>query len=877
MNVAILIDTLVGGGAERVVQRLAVGMARRGHHPFIYCLKAAGLPVQPLAAAGVVVRELRSFGRDPGLVWRLARLLRADRVQVVHAHSCAAAVWAFPVTRLLRIPLLHVRHGWPLGQPGRYARLADRLSPWVDRLAVCCQTGLDRLPAGRGAARAAFLPDGVDPPTTTPAAARTLLAGLCGDSPGGRIVLTVANVRPEKDIRGLVQAFARLRRTDPDVRLVCVGDVLDRAYWAAVQRDIRRLQLADVVRFPGAFDGASRLMPAADVFCLSSRTEALPNVILEAMAQRVPIVATAVGDIGRLDLRRRAAEELPAGRGADDGLLLRHEETALLVPPGDPDALAAALHRALADPAAARIRAARAAEVHAARFTTECMVRRYERIYAECVRQRHRQAKPYNAGGVQASSVRPPQTSARGRRAPLGVLMLGPAPPAIGGMVTSIGLLMKSPLAGRYRLHRLAAPLDPEGHKRHAAPQTKEHGRAAGALRAVVRHASALVRLARLITTRRIDVVHIHTCSFFTFYRNLLDLVVARLLGRRVVLHIRGNLFDRFCAESGKLGRRLIRRGLEAADAVIVLSRGWQAALRPYAGRARIAVVPNAFDPEAIAAPVPTGEQRMANERRRTGQAPAEPAGTGERRTANSDGRLTPPPGAPAARPSCAVRHPPLPERPQPVTGVSAPAAPADRSPSDRACRFLFLALVREIKGVGELIEAARRLRERGVRFELCIAGPATDGDGERWRRQVRDAGLDRIVWFTGPVTGGTKARLLASADCFVHPSRSEGLPNSILEAGAAGLPIIATAVGAVPEVLAPPDLPSADDGTPLGLLVPPRDPAALADAMERLATDAGLRRRMGARVRERFRAEYSLERLAERMAPIYEEVTSGK
>ena len=782
MNLALVIDALVGGGAEGVVQRLALGLADRGQRVFVYCLKAAGPPAEHLRAKGVVVREAESRGLDPMLYWRLGRWLRSDRIDVVHAHSCAGLVCVFPAAKLLGIPVMHVRHGWSLGRRSRYARLADWLSHAIECVGVNCETGRSRLPPGRVAQSAACLPNGVDPTPTTPEESRTLLERLCGRALRGPVVLSVANIRPEKDIRGLLQAFGLLRRELPEAELVCVGSVLDERYGAELQRDVRELHLEDCVHFPGHFADAARLMPGANVLCLSSRTEGRPNVVLEAMAQEVPIVATAVGDVGSLD-----------PRCDQERLLLRHNGTALLVPPNNPEALFEALHHALCDADAARTRARRALDEHRRAHSTERMVDCYEQAYADCARRRRRFAV---AGKKRTVSPRRPR-----------VVMLGPAPPQIGGMVTSIGLLMKSPLCERYELYRVGSPVDLT-YDAEAQPR-RRGGRVLAIARAVARHVMALLKLAWLLIDRQIAILHIHTCSYFTFYRNLVDLAVARLLGRAVILHVRGNMFARFCAGSGRLGRWMIRRGLEAADAVIVLSQGWYEALRPYAGKARLVVVPNAFDPDVI----PTREE---------------------------------------------------------VT--SAREARRKNDPAER-CRFLFLALVREIKGVGDLIEAARMLHARSIPFELYIAGPATDGDGERWERQVRDAGLDEVVTFVGPVSGAAKARQLALADCFVHPSHSEGLPNSVLEGGAAGLPVIATAVGAVPEVFNPPDLMAAGEPLPLGPLVSPRDPEGLAREMERMAGDAELRRQVGERLRERFNAEYSIERLAERISPIYERI----
>ena len=765
MNIALLIESLDGGGSERVVRRLALGLAQHGQRVFVYCLGANGVTLNPCSMDGVVIREARSVGCDPLLAWRLARWLRRDRIDVAHAHSCAALVWVMPAARLLGIPLVHAWHGWPLNHPTREHRLALYLDRFVDRVIINSESLRCRLPAYRSTRAAVCIRNGVDLAPAAPSTSRQRLNELCGRVLDGPVLLSVGNIRAEKDFCGLVRAVARLRRQWPHIQLVCVGAVGDSNYWRAVRDTTRTLRLHGNVHFPGPYADAWRLMAGADAFCLSSRTESLPNVVLEAMSQRVPIVATAVGDVGSL------AAPFEPGRW-----LLQHNVSGLLVPPGDPAALAAAVGGTLRHPAAARARATRALRYYQQHWTVAPMVHRYERVYEKCCRTRQR---------------RPADRPDRQRRA--AVLMLGPAPPQIGGMVTSIDLLMKSPLQQRFTLHRCATPARPMS--QHARPPRGPFQRALALPDSFVRHMGALARLTATIVNRRIDVVHIHTCSHFTFYRNLLDLAVAKWLGRAVVLHIRGGQFERFCASAGRGGRWLIRRGCEAADAVVVLSERWRAALQPFLGNTRVYVIPN---------------------------------------------------------------------------GAEVPALERHRPANSPTCRFLYLATLTPAKGLVDLLGAATTLRRQHTPFELLIAGPAAEGSRAVWERHIREAGLADVTRMAGPVTGPEKTQLLAEADCFVHPSHSEGMPNAILEAAAAGLPVIATAVGSVPELM------HGDDGPePLAPLVAPRDPAGLASAMQLLAADPVLRHRIGARLRQRVASDYSLAVVASRVGRLYDSVLS--
>jgi glycosyltransferase involved in cell wall biosynthesis len=165
----------------------------------------------------------------------------------------------------------------------------------------------------------------------------------------------------------------------------------------------------------------------------------------------------------------------------------------------------------------------------------------------------------------------------------------------------------------------------------------------------------------------------------------------------------------------------------------------------------------------------------------------------------------------------------------------------AMRRREDDLVQVLFLARFIAAKGVYELLEAFRRLSADHPRAVLVLAG-----DGEehaRVRAWCARHGLEEKVILPGYLGGAAKAQRLMDADIFVLPSmQAEGCPNALLEAMGAGLPLVVTAVGGIPDIVQP--------GIN-GLVVPPRDPDALEGALRVLIDDPVLRRAMGARNRE--------------------------
>lgn len=181
---------------------------------------------------------------------------------------------------------------------------------------------------------------------------------------------------------------------------------------------------------------------------------------------------------------------------------------------------------------------------------------------------------------------------------------------------------------------------------------------------------------------------------------------------------------------------------------------------------------------------------------------------------------------------------------------VASPATRADRP----APRILTVGRMTTQKDPAGLIAALGILARQGCAFNAHIVG-----DGELLgdlRTHARLEGIHDRVVFRGVLPHPEVLREHRSADIFVLSSRWEGCPNVVLEAMAHGLPVVATAVGGVPELI--------EHGVS-GILVPPRDPRALAEGLARLTSDARLRRSMGEAARARaarFEPEARFERL---------------
>jgi starch synthase (maltosyl-transferring) len=358
--VALVITDLNVGGAERMLVALATQLDRRRWRPAVICLDHAGPLAGSLRAAGVAVdclgvrprRPLRALAR---LAWTLRR--QAPRlVQSFLFHANVAARLAAP---LAGAP-------WVLGgvrvaeHEKRWHQVFDRLTARLAAGSVCVSRGVERFSrevVGLAPERLTVIPNGVDPAPFDQV--EPLPRSALGVPPGADLVLSIGRLDVQKGLADLLDAAEWVIARRPDWHLVLVGDGPERPWLLA--RIAARTALAERVHWLGRRDDIPALLATADVLVLASLWEGMPNVVLEAMAARRPVVATAV-------------------EGSED--LVAPGRTGWLVPPRDPTALGQALLEAALDPDRRRRYGAAGRARIQAEFSLERMVLAYQRLWA---------------------------------------------------------------------------------------------------------------------------------------------------------------------------------------------------------------------------------------------------------------------------------------------------------------------------------------------------------------------------------------------------------------------------------------------------------------------------------------------------------------
>jgi sugar transferase (PEP-CTERM/EpsH1 system associated) len=347
------------GGMEVGVVKLVNHLDRRRISSSICSFNPADALKHSLAADVPLHEFRRRKGNDPRLVWQLYRRFVHDRPDIVHTHRWGTLLEGLIAARMAGVPVVvHGEHGtmelrahnrmvqrWVWGRVDQVLSVSSVLA---ERMAREIQFPIDRITTIRNGVDIARFGTG------SRKAGRDAL-GLNSDD---LVIGTVGRLVPVKNQAMLLDALALVRAQGISFKAVFAGEG---PLLGELQARANSLGLTDHVVLAGNRRDVPDILAAYDIFVLSSLSEGLSNVIQEAMAAGLPVVATDVG-------------------GASE--LVQHGRTGCLVPSADPQALAAALVELARSPALRRVMGA-AARARADEFGLDRMIREYEQLYLE--------------------------------------------------------------------------------------------------------------------------------------------------------------------------------------------------------------------------------------------------------------------------------------------------------------------------------------------------------------------------------------------------------------------------------------------------------------------------------------------------------------
>ena len=345
-----LLEDLEFGGTQRQALELARRLDPKRFRVELWVLRA-GDDLLPVAQEyGIsVVWLARSGWVGPQSLLHLGRRLWTNPPDLLMLLTAIPNIWGRLWGRVAQVPIIV---GNCRGAAAPWRQHERVLWPAADHILCNSQMVKDFLVSRYGLppARLTVVPNGVDTDFFQP--------GPNNRREGPPVLLSVARLVPDKDHDTMLLAFSGVAERHPEAQLWLVGNGPRRGI---LEQKVRDLGLAGKVKFLPVAKDIRHLYQKADVFVLSSVAEGMPNVVLEAMAAGLPVVATRVG-------------------GVPEAVV--PEDTGLLVAPRDVAGLAAALGRLLDDPGARRSLGRRARERVVQQFSFGAMVKRHEEVWA---------------------------------------------------------------------------------------------------------------------------------------------------------------------------------------------------------------------------------------------------------------------------------------------------------------------------------------------------------------------------------------------------------------------------------------------------------------------------------------------------------------
>lgn len=297
-----------GGGIQTHILDLSSWLRARGHAVF---LAGHGEDAQYLAGeqfTRLPLHEVSAFQRAGGLVaipqrvwamlrsvWAMRRLLRRERIELIHVHETAPLLVAWLATRGRRLPILYTYHGATGDRLPALAKLVRRLADHIISPSLTSLERLVSLGVPRGRAHALGL--AVKPlPAVDPLRAAALRRQLLGEG-GSVLVLSLSRYSEQKGLDVMVRVAQMAALRFPGLRIAVGGSG---PLEAELQAQAQAADVGHVIRFVGLVKDAPLYLAAADLYLLTSRWEELPISIVEALRAGLPVIATDCGGVREL-------------------------------------------------------------------------------------------------------------------------------------------------------------------------------------------------------------------------------------------------------------------------------------------------------------------------------------------------------------------------------------------------------------------------------------------------------------------------------------------------------------------------------------------------------------------------------------------------
>lgn len=367
VKIALVIPTLDQGGAEKQLVLLAKGLNQDRFEPHVVVLTRTGPYEEELRKAGIPVHVIgKRWKVDPFAFWKLRSLLGKLQPKIVHTWLFAANAYGRWAAFQNRVPVVigGERCVDPWKSPSQL--ILDR---WLSRRTQAIATNSPAVAEfygarGIAASKLVVIPNGVELPSGRREVSREEVARRLNIDPRGTWIASVGRLWPQKGYMDLFWAMELVRVARPNVQYVVMGDGPLRE---RLEEYRDQILAAENIRIVGHRDDVAELLPHFQMVINGSLYEGQSNVLLEAMANEIPVIAT----------------DIPGNRD-----WIKTDETGILVPVRDPHQMASQIVRLLEEPEVAR-RLAEAGRAQIEReYSVSAMIHAYESLYLDWLNRR---------------------------------------------------------------------------------------------------------------------------------------------------------------------------------------------------------------------------------------------------------------------------------------------------------------------------------------------------------------------------------------------------------------------------------------------------------------------------------------------------------